>query len=92
MDLGQTSTYLTHSSESLVALNFTFSIFLPAKVDTQFFFVCRKSAIFLDLPIRKSQIHKFVPIYPKIANLQISLGSQSANRKSANLQGKEQCF
>jgi hypothetical protein len=39
MDLGQTSTYLTHSSESLVALDFSFSIFLPAKVSTQIFFV-----------------------------------------------------
>jgi hypothetical protein len=54
MDLGQTSTYLTHSSGSLVALDFSFSIFFPAKVGTQIFlFVCRKSAIFLDVSVRK---------------------------------------
>jgi len=60
MDLGQTSNYLTHSSESLVALDFTFSIFLPAKVGTQFFFVC------------PSQVWNFLRcVSPQIANPQI---------------------
>ncbi len=44
--------------------------------------------------IRESnpQIRKFVMINPQNVNPQISLVSQSANRKSANLQGKKQCF
>ncbi len=42
------------------------------------------------VPVRKSKIHKFAMINPQIAIPQISLVSQSANRKSANVQGKKQ--
>ncbi len=52
----------------------------------------RKSANFWDVPIRKSQIFKFVMINPHIAYPQISLLSKYANHKCANLQGKKQCF
>jgi hypothetical protein len=41
-------------------------------------FCNRKSTNFLGVPIRKSQIHKFVMINPQITNAQISFGSQSA--------------
>jgi frataxin-like iron-binding protein CyaY len=40
------------------------------------------------MPVRKLQILKFVMINPQVANRQISLASQSANRKFENLQGK----
>ncbi len=40
----------------------------------------------------KSQVRKLVLINPQIANLQISLVSQSGKSKSANLQGKRQSF
>jgi hypothetical protein len=55
-------------------------------------FRIRKSANFLCVLVRKSQIRKFVLINPQIANPQISLVSQSANSKPASLQGKKQCF
>jgi uncharacterized protein YneF (UPF0154 family) len=43
-----------------------------------------KSANFRGVPVSKSQMRKYVMINPKIANPQISLVSQSANRKSSN--------
>jgi hypothetical protein len=44
--------------------------------------------------ILQSQIRKFVMINPQMANPQISLVSQSTDRKSSNfnLQGKRQCL
>jgi hypothetical protein len=68
---------------------------------TQFFFVSPKSQIrkfsgsfrnhksanVWRVPVRKSQVCKFVMINP-----QISYVCQSANRKSANFQRKKQCF
>ncbi len=52
----------------------------------------RKSANFWGVLVRESQIRKFVMINPQITNPQIYLVSQPANRKSAKLQGKKQCF
>ncbi len=51
-----------------------------------------KYANLLGVPVRKWQIRKFAMIIPQIPNTVIYLVSQSANRKSANLQGKRQCF
>ncbi len=45
--------------------------------------------IFCGVPVHKPQIRKFVRNNPQIANPQILLVTQSANRKSTNLQGKK---
>ncbi len=65
-------------------------LFSQQIVNTYFYgsFRNRKSANLWGVKIRKSQIRKLVMINPQFANPQISLVSQSANRKSANLQGK----
>jgi hypothetical protein len=49
----------------------------------------RKSTYFWGVPVRKSQIRKFVMSNPQIANPLTFLVSQSANCKSPNLQGKK---
>jgi hypothetical protein len=80
-------------------------LMILAKLSSQIFIVCPqianqqirglfpqlKSAKFSGLPVRKSQIRNFLMLNLQIANLQISQ-VQFENRKSANLQGKKQCF
>ncbi len=77
-----------------------------SKKDTQTYFVSAQisnpqilglilqsqSANFWGVPVRKSQIRKFVMINPQIAYPQISLVFQPANRKPANLKKKETIF
>jgi hypothetical protein len=64
------------------------------KIGMQLFLFVHKSQIYKFLRCTSPQIAnlQIVIINPQGTNPQISLVPQSANPKSANLQGKEQCF